>query len=157
MLIRRGIIKTKSEREREAREKAKPKYFNVWSKQEELEKSRSQISREKMAFPAPKLPLPGHAERFYFLTNYFLSHFPVTDQRPNLSSMKVNIWPGRLKTQKTGNNLGRLNTSPTFERCRLTRISTKVSMSVRVRENFYFSQNVSSDAWICILLRDRER
>ena len=64
MLIRRGIIKTKVEREREAREKAKPKYFNVWSKQEELEKSRSQISREKMAFPAPKLPLPGHAERF---------------------------------------------------------------------------------------------
>lgn len=64
MLIRRGIIKTKSEREREAKEKAKPKYFNVWSKQEELEKSRSQISREKMAFPAPKLPLPGHAESY---------------------------------------------------------------------------------------------
>ena len=63
MLIRRGIIKTKAEREREAKEKAKPKYYNVWSSQEEREKSRSQISREKMAFPAPKLPLPGHAER----------------------------------------------------------------------------------------------
>ena len=63
MLIRRGIIKTKAEREREAKEKAKPKYYNVWSSQEEKEKSRSQISREKMAFPAPKLPLPGHAER----------------------------------------------------------------------------------------------
>ena len=138
MLIRRGIIKTKAEREREAKEKAKPKYYNVWSLQEEQEKSRSQIAREKMAFPAPKLPLPGHAER-YFSTNVSTiceTRHLVIDRLLSSSSTKVNNWLGRPKIQKTGNNLGCLNTFLTCEQCRPTRISIKVRMSASAIFNF---------------------
>ena len=40
------------------------KYYDVWSATED--KTKAQLMREKMAYPAPKLPLPGHAERFVF-------------------------------------------------------------------------------------------
>ena len=64
LLIRRGIIKTKAQREQEQEEKNKKKNYDVWEVREEAHKSKSQIAREKMQYPAPKLPLPGHAERY---------------------------------------------------------------------------------------------
>ena len=63
LLIRRGIIKTRAQREKERAENEATKYYDVWAKSEE--KSKSQLAREKMAYPAPKLPLPGHAERYF--------------------------------------------------------------------------------------------
>lgn len=63
MLIRRGIIKTKAQREKEREDDNKQKFFDIWERKESLQKSKSAMSREKMAYPAPKLPLPGHAER----------------------------------------------------------------------------------------------
>ena len=63
LLIRRGIIKTRAQREKEREENDKIKYYDVWAKTEE--RTKAQLNREKMAYPAPKLPLPGHAERFF--------------------------------------------------------------------------------------------
>ena len=39
------------------------KYYDIWEKRENELKTKSQMARERMAYPAPKLPLPGHAER----------------------------------------------------------------------------------------------
>jgi len=64
LLIRRGIIKTKAQREKEKEEENTEKFYDVWQRKEEMQKSKSQIAREKMAYPAPKLPLPGHAESY---------------------------------------------------------------------------------------------
>jgi len=63
MLIRRGIIKTKAQREKEKAENEKQKFFDIWERKES-QKTKSQMAREKMGYPAPKLPLPGHAERY---------------------------------------------------------------------------------------------
>lgn len=81
LLIRRGIIKTKAQREQEQEEKNKKKNYDVWEVREESHKSKSQIAREKMQYPAPKLPLPGHAERYQddILFSFYLdteSFFP---------------------------------------------------------------------------------
>jgi len=61
-----GIIKTKAQRDEEAKAKAEKenKFYDVWEKSENENKSQSTLAREKMAYPAPKLPLPGHAERY---------------------------------------------------------------------------------------------
>lgn len=63
-LIRRGIVKTRKQREEEAAEKNATKYYDVWEKRENELRSKSQLSRERMAYPAPKLPLPGHSESY---------------------------------------------------------------------------------------------
>ena len=75
LLIRRGIIKTRAQREKEKAENEATKYYDVWAKSEE--KSKSQLAREKMAYPAPKLPLPGHAERFATLDINFTSIYII--------------------------------------------------------------------------------
>ena len=87
LLIRRGIIKTKAERLREKNEDEKTKFFDIWEHKEK-NKTKSQMSREKMAYPAPKLPLPGHAERFvhHYLTVRSLSKMTCSILRLYLCS-----------------------------------------------------------------------
>jgi len=62
LLIRRGIIKTRAQREKERAENEATKFYDVWSASEA--RSKAQQQRERMAYPAPKLTLPGHAESY---------------------------------------------------------------------------------------------
>ena len=61
LLIRRGIIKTRAQREEEKKAKSEKKFYDIWQQRENAARTKSELAREKMAYPAPKLPLPGCA------------------------------------------------------------------------------------------------